>query len=135
MRLSCASALALALLIPIGPTLVVAQDSTAQTQLDNTKVNKQDRSPDAVTADQQKNDRSDRELTKKIRQAIVKDKSLSSYGHNVKVISQNGTVTLRGPVHSEEEKTAIEAHAAEIAGHDNVKSEIAVKGEADRSQK
>jgi osmotically-inducible protein OsmY len=78
---------------------------------------------------------SDRELTKKIRQAIVKDKSLSTYGHNVKVISQNGTVTLRGPVHSEEEKTAIEAHAAEVAGRDNVKSEIAVKGEADRSQK
>ncbi len=133
MRLSCAKALALALFIQIGPALVLAQDSPAQP--DNTKVNKQDRSPDAVTADQQKMNSSDRELTKKIRQAIVKDKSLSTYGHNVKVISQNGTVTLRGPVHSEEEKTAIEAHAAEVAGRDNVKSEIAVKGEADRSRK
>jgi osmotically-inducible protein OsmY len=134
MRLSCARALALALFIAT-PTLVLAQDPPAQTQPDNTKVNKQDRAPGAVTADQQKMNSSDRDLTKKIRQAIVKDKSLSTYAHNIKVISQNGTVTLKGPVHTDDEKTAIEAKAAEIAGRDNVKSEITVKGEADRSQK
>ena len=104
-------------------------------QPDSTKVNKQDRSTAAVTADQQKMNSSCRELTKKIRQAIVRDKSLSTYGHNVKIISQNGSVTLRGPVRSEEEKTAIEAHAAQIAGRDNIKSGIAVKGAADRSPK
>jgi osmotically-inducible protein OsmY len=51
------------------------------------------------------------------------------------VIAQNGTVTLKGPVHSEEEKRSIEAKAAEIAGTGNVKNEIAVKGDADRSSK
>jgi osmotically-inducible protein OsmY len=93
---------------------------------DNSAVNQQDRSNGAVTADQQKNDKNDRVLSQQIRKSIGKDKSLSSYGHNVKVISQNGIVTLKGPVRSDDEKRAIEAKAAEIAGRDNVKSEITV---------
>jgi osmotically-inducible protein OsmY len=105
------------------------------TQPDNTKVNKQDRGKSEPTADQQKENKSDRDVAKNIRQAIVKDKSLSTYGHNVKVIVQNGTATLKGPVHSEAEKKAIEGKAAEIAGAGNVKSEITVKEDtADRSK-
>ena len=57
----------------------------------------------------------------------MKDKSLSTYAHNVKVISQNGMVTLKGPVRSEEEKTAVEARAADIAGKDKVMSQLEVK--------
>ena len=83
---------------------------------DNTKVNQRDRNQAQVTADQQKDNKSDRELARQIRRAIVKDKSLSSYAHNVKVVSQNGTVTLKGPVRSESEKEAIEAKAKEVAG-------------------
>lgn len=83
---------------------------------DNTKVNQRDRDQAQVTADQQKDNKSDRELARQIRRAIVKDKSLSSYAHNVKVVSQNGTVTLKGPVRSESEKEAIEAKAKEVAG-------------------
>lgn len=83
---------------------------------DNTKVNQRDRYQAQVTADQQKENKSDRELARQIRRAIVKDKSLSSYAHNIKVISQNGTVTLKGPVRSEEEKQAIETKAKEVAG-------------------
>jgi osmotically-inducible protein OsmY len=90
-------------------------------------VNKQDRKPGAVTADQQKMNMSDRDLTKKIRQAVMADKSLSTYAHNVKIVSQNGTVTLKGPVRSDVEKSTIEAKATEIAGADKVKSEISVK--------
>jgi osmotically-inducible protein OsmY len=102
--------------------------TTDPAQPDNTKTNKRDRSPGAVTADQQKMNSSDRELSKKIRQAIMADKSLSTYAHNVKIISQNGMVTLKGPVHSDAEKSAIEAKATEIAGGaDKVKSEIDVK--------
>jgi osmotically-inducible protein OsmY len=105
------------------------------TQPDNTKVNKRDRSKSEPTADQQRENKSDVELAKNIRRAIVKDKSLSTYGHNVKVIVQNGTATLKGPVHSEDEKKAIEAKAAEVAGAGNVKSEITVKEDtADRSK-
>ena len=102
-----------------------AQDTT---QPDNTKVNKRDRKPGAVTADQQKMNSADRDLSKKIRQAVIADKSLSTYAHNVKIVSQDGIVTLKGPVHSDAEKSTIEAKAAEIAGGaDKVKSEISVK--------
>ena len=131
MRLSRTKTLAISAILGFTPFVVTAQD---QTQPDNTKVNKRDRSKSEPTADQQKENSSDRDLAKKIRRSIVKDKSLSSYAHNVKVIAQNGTVTLKGPVHTDDEKKAIEAKAAEIAGRDNVKSEISVKGEADRSK-
>jgi hyperosmotically inducible protein len=83
---------------------------------DNTKTNQRDRNPGEVTADQQKNNIADRDLTKQIRQAIMSDKSLSTYAHNVKVISQNGLVTLKGPVRSEDEKRMIEAKALEVVG-------------------
>jgi hyperosmotically inducible protein len=82
---------------------------------DNTKVNQRDRNS-SDTADQQKENQSDRELTRQIRRAIVQDKSLSTYAHNVKIVAQGGTVTLKGPVKSEEEKIAIEKKAAEVAG-------------------
>jgi hyperosmotically inducible protein len=90
---------------------------------DNTKMNQQDRNN---TADQQKENPSDRELTQNVRKAIMQDKSLSTYAHNIKIISQNGTVTLKGPVHSDDEKQAIEAKAAEVAGKDKVVSDLAV---------
>jgi osmotically-inducible protein OsmY len=122
----------LALFLGCAPLLVVAQEPT---QPDNTKVNKRDRAKSEPTADQQKENATDRELAKKVRRAVVEDKQLSTYAHNVKIIARNGTVTLKGPVHTEDEKKAIEAKAAEIAGRDNVKSEISVKGDADRSNK
>jgi osmotically-inducible protein OsmY len=97
-----------------------------QRPADNSKVNTRDRDSSAPTADQQKENRSDRETARQIRQAIVRDKSLSTYTHNVKVISENGMVTLKGPVRSEEEKKAVESKAAEVAGQDKVQSEIQV---------
>jgi hyperosmotically inducible protein len=104
-----------------------AANSYAQ-QADNTKVNKEDRGPDAVTADSQKMNAPDRELTAKIRKSLMADKSLSTYAHNVKIISQNGTVTLKGPVRSDEEVTAITAKAAELAGGpDKVVNQLSVK--------
>jgi len=93
---------------------------------DNTKVNKVDREQKRPTADQQKQNPSDRELTQKIRRSITQDKALSSYAKNIKIITQDGNVTLRGPVRSEEDKSAIEAKANEIAGNGHVKSEIQV---------
>lgn len=123
--------MALTMAVSANTILVQAQD---QPKPDNTKVNKRDRSASEPTADNQKENASDRELTKKIRRAIVTDKSLSTYAHNIKIIARNGTVTLKGPVHSADEKRAVEAKAAEIAGNGNVKSEIDVKGDADRSK-
>src|ERR1700730_16853709 len=85
-------------------------------QPDNTKMNKGDGSKAAVTADQQKINASDREITQKIRKSVMAEKSLSTYAHNVKIISQNGKVTLKGPVRSEEEKQLVASKAADITG-------------------
>jgi osmotically-inducible protein OsmY len=98
------------------------------TQPDNTKVNQRDKNPDEATADQQKMNASDRTLTAAIRKSVMADKSLSTYGHNVKIISQNGIVTLKGPVRSEEEAKSIMAKAAEAAGgRDKVVNQMSVK--------
>lgn len=93
---------------------------------DNTKVNQRDRQTSEPTADQQRNNRSDLETTRLIRRALVKDKGLSMYAHNVKIIAQNGTVTLKGPVRSEDEKRAVEQKAADVAGAANIKNEIEI---------
>jgi hyperosmotically inducible protein len=98
----------------------------AQTPADNTKVNTRDRAKGAVTADQQKDNPADRDLTQKIRRSIVQDKSLSSYAHNVKIVAQGGSVTLTGPVRSEEEKRMVEAKATEVAGAGHVTNELSV---------
>ena len=85
-----------------------AQDSSAQQSApDNTKMNQGDSSPSQSTADQQKDNRSDRDITQQIRKSIMADKSLSTYAHNVKVISQSGMVTLKGPLRSDDEKRPI----------------------------
>jgi hyperosmotically inducible periplasmic protein len=111
-------------------TLLMAQQPAGQdtaAQADNTKVNQRDQSANEPTADQQKDNRSDRDITQQIRQSLVKDKTLSTYAHNVKIITQNGQVTLKGPVRSDDEKRAVEAKASEIAGETKVTSELAIK--------
>jgi hyperosmotically inducible periplasmic protein len=92
-------------------------------------VNERDRQSSEPTADQQHESSSDRELAQKIRRAIVKDDSLSTYAHNVKVIVQNGAVTLKGPVRSKQEKQAIETKASEIAGAGKVTNQIEIAPE------
>jgi osmotically-inducible protein OsmY len=105
-----------------------AQSTDDKTKPDNTSVNKRDQNPGEATADQQKMNAADRALTAKIRKAIIADKSLSTYAHNVKIISQNGTVTLKGPVHSDDEVTSIMAKATEVAGSpDKVVNQMSVK--------
>jgi hyperosmotically inducible periplasmic protein len=121
------SMLALAAVMTLASTLAGAQDATSAPAPDNTKVNERDRSTAEATADQQKENRSDRDITRDIRRSITQDKSLSSYAHNVKIISQNGMVTLKGPVRSEDEKMAIEARAAAVVGKDKVTSQLEVK--------
>jgi hyperosmotically inducible protein len=103
------------------------QPATSQAPADNTKTNQRDRNPNEPTADQQKENGTDRALAQQVRRALVKDKSLSTYAHNIKVVAQDGVVTLKGPVHSDQDKQAIEAKAAEAAGGaDKIKSEIDV---------
>jgi hyperosmotically inducible protein len=94
---------------------------------DNTGMNRADRNSGQTTADQQQKNRSDQNLTDQIRRSIVGDKSLSMDAHNVKVITRDGQVTLKGPVRSESEKRTVEAKAVEIAGQDRVTNDLAIK--------
>jgi hyperosmotically inducible periplasmic protein len=109
-------------------TITMAQDSTP-TAPNNSAVNVRDRAPGAMTAGEQSNATSDVELTRKIREAVVGDDSLSVLAHNVKIVSVNGAVTLRGPVNTEAEKTAIASKAQTIAGAGKVDDQLEVKGQ------
>ncbi len=118
-------------LVPVLATMLLAGGAFAQTPPDNTKMNKGDGSTGAVTADKQKMDAGDRKLTQNIRKSVMADKSLSTYAHNVKIIAQNGMVTLKGPVRSEEEKKTIVAKAVEVAGGaDKVTDQLSVKADS-----
>jgi hyperosmotically inducible protein len=108
--------------VPARPALQDAQQPAS----DNTKTNERDKDKTSPTADQQKMNPNDRTITKKIRMAIHEDKSLSTYAHNIKIITQDGKVTLKGPVRSEEEKNDVFAKAIAVAGDGNVTNEIDV---------
>jgi hyperosmotically inducible periplasmic protein len=111
-------------------TAAMAQDSPNAAAPDNTAVNVRDRAPDAMTAGrQQSNAKSDVELTREIRQAVVKDDSLSMLAHNVKIVAANGSVILRGPVQTEQEKVAIANKAEQIAGPNKVDNQLEVKNQ------
>jgi hyperosmotically inducible protein len=115
------AALVLGLAVTAAPALPL-QD-TQQPAADNTKKNQDQASP---TADQQKMNPSDRTITQNIRKAVHNDKSLSTYAHNIKIITQNGKVTLRGPVRSEEEKASLLEKAAAVAGKENVTDQLEI---------
>jgi hyperosmotically inducible periplasmic protein len=111
----------------LGASLLAApaprfQDSQ-QPAPDNTKTNKDQAPP---TADQQKMNPADRAITQKIRKSIHDDANLSTYAHNIKIITQDGKVTLRGPVRSEDEKSALQAKAEAVAGAENVTNKLTV---------
>ena len=109
-------------------TVAIAQNPPPAAP-DNSAVNVRDRNPDAMTAGQQSNAKSDVELTSEIRRAVVKDDSLSMLAHNVKIISANGNVVLRGPVKTEQEKTTIASKAQAIAGPNKVDNQLEVKSQ------
>ena len=118
-------AAALAALICAQPGL-----NAQQTPPDNSKVNKTKK----TTADQASNSAADRELMQKIRKAMMDDKSLSTYAHNVKLVAKDGKVTLTGPVRSDDEKSTVERLATDAAGAGNVTSHITVKPAATKKK-
>ena len=108
--------------LALASAVVLNAAPAPQTAPDNTKANK----TATPTAEQQANNKSDTETSRQIRRAIVNDKSLSTYAHNVKIVTKNGQVTLKGPVRTPEEKAAIAAKAKEVAGTAQVVNEIDV---------
>ena len=122
-----APALATLALTLVGvPLATHAQDQSSapsSTAPDNSARNK----AHANTADNQTENTSDREITRKIRRSITAEKSLSTYAHNVKIITQGGQVTLKGPVQDDNEKQTIASKAAEVVGNDKVNNQLTVK--------
>jgi hyperosmotically inducible periplasmic protein len=100
--------------------------STSAVAPDNAKSNKVDTSNATATADAQNNNPTDLDLTKRIRQSLMADKSLSTYAHNIKIVTVSGSVTLNGVVRSEDEKDAIEMKAANIAGKSKITDNLKI---------
>lgn len=102
----------------------LAQDTPAA---DNTSKNQRDRSGETRTSGDQSNSREDLQITATIRRAVVKDHSLSATAKNVKIITVDGVVTLRGPVQNEAEKTKIAELAQSAAGNAKIDNQLEVK--------
>jgi hyperosmotically inducible periplasmic protein len=108
-------------------SMLAAPHVMAQTVApDNAKSNKVDASNATATADAQTNSAADLDLTKRIRRSVMADKSLSTYAHNIKIVTVNGSVTLNGVVRSEDEKGAVEMKATNIAGKNKVTNYLKV---------
>lgn len=101
---------------------------------DNSAMNKRDRSGETVTAMDQSNRPEDMNLTRDIRRAIMDDSSLSMEAKNIKIITLNGTVTLRGPVKTAQEKATILAMATQIARDTKINNQLEIEGDTNASR-
>ncbi|HET9130682.1 MAG TPA: BON domain-containing protein [Terriglobia bacterium] len=117
------------LVVALGSSAILnGQTPVSQTPApDSTKTNKSETTK--PTADDQKQNSKDVEITRQIRRLVTDDKNLSTYAKNVKIVTQDGSVTLSGPVRSETEKKSVESKAAQVAGSTHVKSEILIAPE------
>ncbi len=106
---------------------ITVSPTFAATQPDNSAVNQRDQSPHEMRAQDQSESKTDVELTRKIRQAIMAQKGFSTYAQNIKIITSNGQVTLKGPVKDAHEKTQIETLAKQVAGNSKVMNQIEIK--------
>ena len=116
--LTCLSALSLAAL---------AEDNE-KTKPDNTVTNDRDRSGETKTSGDQSNSSADLKITQAIRQALMKDRELSTTAKNIKVITASGQVTLRGPVKSAQEKAKIDQIAKSAAGGAQINDQLDIEG-------
>ena len=107
---------------------LVAMAADEKTKPDNTAINERDRSGETKTSGDQSNSSADLKTTQAIRQALMKDGELSMTAKNIKVITANGHVTLRGPVKTAQEKTKIDQLAKSAAGGAQIDNQLAVKG-------
>ena len=100
--------------------------NTPAVEPDNTGRNVRDRGGETKTPMDQSENEADRAITQNIRKALTADDSLSTNAQNVKIITNDGTVTLRGPVKSEKEKADIEAKAKQVAGVKKVDNQLEI---------
>jgi len=96
----------------------------ADSVLENTERNVRDKDDKTLTPEDQKETESDINITAAIRQAVVSDESLSVNAHNVKIITRNGVVTLRGPVENEVENSKLQDIAKHTPGVTQVDNQL-----------
>ena len=109
-------------------SLAVVADDNEKTKPDNTATNERDRSVETKTSGDQSNSSADLKITQAIRQALMKDRELSTTAKNIKVITANGQVTLRGPVKTAQEKARVDQIAKSAAGPSRIDDQLDVKG-------
>ena len=102
-------------------------ESRGEAAPDNTRVNERDRDDASLTPPDQQENQTDLKITQLIRKAVMADDSLSFTAKNVKIITAGGKVTLRGPVKSDAERSAIENAARKVAGVKQVDNQLEVK--------
>ncbi len=107
---------------------LAATASDEKTKADNTAMNERDRSGETQTSGDQSNSSADLKITQAIRQALMKDSELSTTAKNIKIITDNGQVTLRGPVKNAQEKAKIDQLARSAAGGAKIADQLDVKG-------
>ena len=107
---------------------LAAMAADDKTKPDNTAINERDRSRETQTSGDQSNSSEDLKITQAIRQALMKDSELSTTAKNVKIITNNGQVTLRGPVKTAQEKAKIDQLAKSAAGGAKIDDQLEVKG-------
>ena len=112
---------------PVNTTKPVSAQGVATSRVDNTEMNERDKSGTTKTAQNQSNREADRKLLAAVRRAVVDEKTLSTSGHNIKIVALNGAITLRGPVNSEGEKNNIEALAKQVPGVTSVVNQLDTK--------
>jgi hyperosmotically inducible periplasmic protein len=118
--------LALACLSAFSVAALAADNEKAKP--DNTATNERDRAGETKTSGDQSNSSADLKITQAIRQALMKDRELSTTAKNIKVITANGQVTLRGPVKTAQEKAKIDEIAKSAAGGAQIDDQLEVKG-------
>jgi osmotically-inducible protein OsmY len=109
------------------PVLAADNDKATPAPADNSARNERDRSGETKTSGDQSNDSADVQTTAAIRREVMKDDSLSMTAKNVKIITANGVVTLRGPVQTAAEKAAIAKHAKAAGGKAKIVDQLEVK--------
>jgi len=107
---------------------VAAMAADDKTKPDNTAINERDRSGETQTSGDQSNSSADLKTTQAIRQALMKDRELSTTAKNIKIITNNAQVTLRGPVKNAQEKAKIDQLARSAAGGAKIDDQLDVKG-------
>ena len=116
----------IAMVVASAAILSVQNTAAEDVKPDNTKVNERDRNANELTAGSQKQNQGDIDITAKIRKMVVDDASLSTYAHNIKIITVDGMVTLKGPVKSDAEKDTVVKHAMHVVDEKHVKNEIEI---------